>query len=82
MSELSPAAPLFDLAMELAAAGLACQVVAFAWCLAMDWWDRWRFPQVVQPYPRTPTPSLRSDTSPPASLQRYGGRASRAGWER
>jgi hypothetical protein len=36
---MNPAAPLFDLAAGLCAATLACQAVAIAWCLALDWLD-------------------------------------------
>jgi hypothetical protein len=36
---MNPAAPLFDLAAGLCAATLACQAVAIAWCLILDFWE-------------------------------------------
>jgi hypothetical protein len=33
---MNPAGPLFELAADLCAATLACQAVAIAWCLALD----------------------------------------------
>jgi hypothetical protein len=36
---VNPFDPLFDLAAELCAATLACQAVAIAWCLILDFWE-------------------------------------------
>jgi hypothetical protein len=36
---MNPAAPLFELAAELLVATLACQAVAIAWCLILDFWE-------------------------------------------
>jgi hypothetical protein len=55
---MNPADPLLDLAADLCAATLACQAVAIAWCLALDWLDAARerrgydaVPMAIRPVP-------------------------------